>query len=650
MYTRCTYCDSWLKVNAEQLRAGLGQVRCGSCEQVFSALVNLTDISPSTPELEPVAVPTLAPTDASTGESSVATLTYIADFTNPGHEFTTEEASAGTDAPDETINQETSIGDAATDWTADPADLNAEASIAQPEEGSLQVGMLHTHADGRPDSAAQHDTDSSQDDTSYQKTDEDAERMGAALSASSRGSAEPESSAAWSSDAVDKNNAWPGQSDQRPQADESSRQSDAVRPETAAEAPSSQGQPERDEARPSPYLQVVSDDVAPGDIPAEDDSSRLEAQPSRLDRVLPQPDEDASEGVRQEDHAAGHSQLHIPTEIQSPQLDLDALAAEAAEAIASSSSATGPTTSDAALEQDTTVDEAPAEAAQAHHVVLTSEVTQPADPQETEEANGAADDDDNQDDDSQMAFTGPIYADPPLFKLHEDTTADVAKSDDVAPAPAPAPEPGGDALLAATHAGNSDDPNDLARVFDQSKAFDPDEIPIALRADYARKAESQPGVWSRAAVIGLSLVALLLLPAQYAWFMPDDLVRRYPLARPVVEQFCASAGCEYQSRQNRGDIELVSRDVRIHPRYEGALQVQAAFSNRGPDAQTYPQLRFTLFNVNGDVIASRLFSPQEYLQVADASALRFKSGQTTQIQLDLLAPDDAAVSFEFEFI
>ena len=131
-------------------------------------------------------------------------------------------------------------------------------------------------------------------------------------------------------------------------------------------------------------------------------------------------------------------------------------------------------------------------------------------------------------------------------------------------------------------------------------------------------------------------------------------MRRYPLARSYVEQFCVHAGCAYSAQADRTVIELVSRAVRVHPRYEGALQIQAAIINGGADAQTYPQVRFTLFNVNGDVIASRLFAPKEYLDDKIPAALgagrSFAPGQTTQIQLDLIAPEDTAVSFEFEFI
>ena len=171
-------------------------------------------------------------------------------------------------------------------------------------------------------------------------------------------------------------------------------------------------------------------------------------------------------------------------------------------------------------------------------------------------------------------------------------------------------------------------------------------IPTVLQADYARK----PSAFVRALLVISGAVALVALPVQYAWFEPQDLVTRYPQARPYVTEFCNQVKCAQLLPEDRTKIELLGRDVRVHPRFEGALQIRATIVNRGNYAQTYPQLRFTLFNENGNVIASRLFTPAEYLRRTDVSLLRLQAGETSQIQLDLIAPEDTAVSFEFEFI
>ncbi|MDX1434977.1 MAG: DUF3426 domain-containing protein, partial [Gammaproteobacteria bacterium] len=110
-----------------------------------------------------------------------------------------------------------------------------------------------------------------------------------------------------------------------------------------------------------------------------------------------------------------------------------------------------------------------------------------------------------------------------------------------------------------------------------------------------------------------------------------DAARRYPQWRGAIERFCDFAGS-------------------VHPRYEGVLQIKATLVNVASFRQPYPKLRFTLFNVNGQTIATRTFEPAEYLGEPLAAGERLPPRTPFQVMLDLLAPEEAAVSFEFEFL
>jgi hypothetical protein len=176
------------------------------------------------------------------------------------------------------------------------------------------------------------------------------------------------------------------------------------------------------------------------------------------------------------------------------------------------------------------------------------------------------------------------------------------------------------------------------------------EVPEILRADLARLGESRRARSMRALRFLAALVLVAALVVQYAWFMPEDLVRRYPLARPWVDSFCAGTGCELPLARDAARIRLLGRDVRIHPRYEGALLVTASFTNTAPFVQPYPDLEFTLYNVNGQTIAARRFRPDDYLGGEVDVSAGMPPEHPVQIVLDLLAPEEAAVSFEFRFI
>ena len=152
------------------------------------------------------------------------------------------------------------------------------------------------------------------------------------------------------------------------------------------------------------------------------------------------------------------------------------------------------------------------------------------------------------------------------------------------------------------------------------------------------------GLWI-SAVLGL-----LTLAFQYLWFAPEDLSRRFPLVASQVESFCLSAGCMTRDARQPEFIRVISRDVRAHPRYEGALLVTATFSNTATWAQPFPGLRFSLYDVNGRTIAARTFSPQQYLGGVLPADAPLPPGQPVQVALEMLAPEEAAVSFEFTFL
>ncbi|MEM7253268.1 MAG: DUF3426 domain-containing protein [Pseudomonadota bacterium] len=192
--------------------------------------------------------------------------------------------------------------------------------------------------------------------------------------------------------------------------------------------------------------------------------------------------------------------------------------------------------------------------------------------------------------------------------------------------------------------------NDILDDREPSEAAGVSVLPKVLRDDLQGVESAAPLVPFQWRWLVLALLLALGLVAQYLWFMPDDLIARYPMARPWVEQVCEPLQCRYQVRVDRSKIDLLSRDVRIHPAYEGALQVTLSMINQADFSQSFPHIQFTLFNVNGGVIVSRTFAPPEYIEDDARRAIGLEPNDPVQVVLDLLAPEEAAVSFEFRFI
>ena len=176
-----------------------------------------------------------------------------------------------------------------------------------------------------------------------------------------------------------------------------------------------------------------------------------------------------------------------------------------------------------------------------------------------------------------------------------------------------------------------------------------DEVPDVLRADVSRRERIQSR--SRPVLYGIAGLLLLAgLALQYAWFMPDDMLRRYPQSRALLESWCPRIGCLMPERHDPSTIRVASRDYRGHPKYEGALLVTAALVNSAAFIQPYPRMQFSLFNVNGQIIATRIFTPSEYLGAGVAENAGMRPRVPLQIKLEILAPDEAVVSFEFRFL
>ncbi|NIR32525.1 MAG: DUF3426 domain-containing protein [Gammaproteobacteria bacterium] len=184
----------------------------------------------------------------------------------------------------------------------------------------------------------------------------------------------------------------------------------------------------------------------------------------------------------------------------------------------------------------------------------------------------------------------------------------------------------------------------------ESKAEEEEPVPQALREDVAHMATTRRRSRGGFLFGAASVLLVAALAVQYAWFMPEDVVHRYPQARVWMEAFCERTGCMLPERRDVSLIRMVSRDVRVHPRYEGALLVTAALENIAPFKQPYPQMQFTLYNVNGQTIATRRFEAHEYLAENVDVARGMPPRTPVQVALDLMAPEQAPVSFEFRFL
>lgn len=149
--------------------------------------------------------------------------------------------------------------------------------------------------------------------------------------------------------------------------------------------------------------------------------------------------------------------------------------------------------------------------------------------------------------------------------------------------------------------------------------------------------------WTLACVLMVLAMAL-----QIVYFKRNQLLT-VPNWQPVIESMCQMFHCRLHMPQDLSQIRIVGRDVRSHPTINNALAISVTLKNTAPFRQAYPDLRLRFSDRQGKILASRRFTPAEYL----AKSVRINEGMPadTPVQGNLLIVDPGkdAVNFEFEF-
>jgi predicted Zn finger-like uncharacterized protein len=143
-----------------------------------------------------------------------------------------------------------------------------------------------------------------------------------------------------------------------------------------------------------------------------------------------------------------------------------------------------------------------------------------------------------------------------------------------------------------------------------------------------------------------SACLLVVLLAQLAWFTRDSWLTE-PRLRPLA-QSAAALGLPLPPLRDPGPIELLSREIRPHPRLREALLARLSFRNNASLPQTLPRIEVTLFEHGGRIAGQRRFNADEYRTATTPSTL--PSGGVLTVELELVDPGDAVTGFQIDFL
>jgi len=146
-------------------------------------------------------------------------------------------------------------------------------------------------------------------------------------------------------------------------------------------------------------------------------------------------------------------------------------------------------------------------------------------------------------------------------------------------------------------------------------------------------------------------VGILLLGAvgiaQAVYYQRYHLIEN-PRYQQQVVNLCQLLPCDETEFASPEQIRMLERNVFTHPIADNALMITGSFSNQAPFTQKLPDMLISLFDIQGKLIANRLFTPGEYL-LEDQDRRVFASGATVQFRLEIVDPGTDALTYEFEF-
>lgn len=143
-------------------------------------------------------------------------------------------------------------------------------------------------------------------------------------------------------------------------------------------------------------------------------------------------------------------------------------------------------------------------------------------------------------------------------------------------------------------------------------------------------------------------VVLLLLAALQLFYFNFDQWARTPQWRPAYTTVCSIIGCELPAVQDVRRIKARNLVVRSHPTVASALVVDTLMQNESSFPQPFPDLVLIFRDLNDNVVASRQFSPEEYLSGEMSGRQDIPSRTPVHIGIEILDPGQNAVSYAIQ--
>ncbi|UYZ82746.1 DUF3426 domain-containing protein [Entomomonas sp. E2T0] len=140
----------------------------------------------------------------------------------------------------------------------------------------------------------------------------------------------------------------------------------------------------------------------------------------------------------------------------------------------------------------------------------------------------------------------------------------------------------------------------------------------------------------------LSILAVLVLLGQYLRYAAPEMART-EANRAWAEQVCSYLWCDVPDLVDVKKIITSQLLVRSNPQHDGVLNVDAIIRNDLTVFQPFPVIELRFTDLNGQIVASRRFLPDEYLSHEALKKNKMPPQTPIYISFEIIDPGEEAV-------
>ncbi len=143
----------------------------------------------------------------------------------------------------------------------------------------------------------------------------------------------------------------------------------------------------------------------------------------------------------------------------------------------------------------------------------------------------------------------------------------------------------------------------------------------------------------------ISFFLLIAGALQASYFLRNDIARKFPVMKPLLERACTLLKCTIDLPKNVDLISIGDSDMQEDDTYQSVIKFSSSIKNNAHYPQAYPNIELTLTDTDNLAVIRKLITPKSYLGAIDKIEHGLAPQQTATVKLALHVDDPAVASY-----